>query len=388
MGCSLWRQLTFRRTSYCPLIWLPGVERMRLRHTPLFALLLLALLSTGCGGGTAGDPRPATKAGGGGGGLGARLVGAGATFPEPLYLDWIAQYKDVQPAVSINYQGIGSGGGIQQFVAQSVQFAGSDAYLTEGEIQAATEARGCPTVHVPTVFGAVAIPFNIPGIEKLTLDGPTLARIFLGEVTSLRDPAIVQLNPAAALPDQRITVVHRSDSSGTTSVFTTFLADVSPSWDQRVGKGKEVQWPVGIGGQGNDGVTAAVRQTPGAIGYVELSYVLENQLTAADMVNADGNAVTATLESTAAAADGITIPEDLRFDVLGVRGQGYPIVGATWILAHTCKYSENEGAALKDFLVWALQEGDATAQASHYAPIPDALQERALEKVNLINSQQ
>ncbi len=360
---------------------------MRLRPTPPLALLLLALLFSACGGGTAGDPQSASNARRGEGGLEARLVGAGATFPEPLYLDWIAEYKDVQPSVSINYQGIGSGGGIQQFIAQSVQFAGSDAYLTESEIQAVTEARGCPPVHIPTVFGAVAVPYNIPGVERLILDGPTLARIFLGDVTNFRDPAITQLNPGVPLPDQPITVVHRSDSSGTTSVFTTYLADVSPDWKQRVGKGKEVQWPVGIGGQGNDGVTAAVRQTPGAIGYVELSYVLETRLAAADMVNQDANAITPSLESTAAAAEGASIPEDLRFEVLGVGGEGYPIVGASWILAHTCKYPENEGAAVKDFLSWALQQGDAIARDSHYAPIPDSLQERALEKVDLINSQ-
>lgn len=363
---------------------------MRPRPTTSFGLLLLVFFATACGGGgTAGDPQAAPKPRGGAeGGLEARLVGAGATFPEPLYLDWIAEYTEgVQPSVRINYQGIGSGGGIQQFIAQNVQFAGSDAFLKDSEIQAATEARGCPPVHIPTVFGAVAVPYNIPGVQSLTLDGPTLARIFLGEITNFRDPAITQLNPGVSLPDQRLTVVHRSDSSGTTSVFTTYLADVSPAWNQRVGKGKEVQWPTGIGGQGNDGVTAAVRQTPGAIGYVELSYVIENQLAAADMVNKDGNAVTPTLESTAAAADGIAIPDDLRFDVLGVGGEGYPIVGATWIVAYTCNYSENEAAALKDFLTWALQQGDATARTLSYAPIPDPLQERALEKVNLINSQ-
>lgn len=364
----------------------------------LLAVVLVVplLLLAACGGGSAGDPRAAVdqmrgaqqggQQQGPAGNLSGQLTGAGATFPEPLYLDWIGEYRKRQPNVSINYQGIGSSGGVQQFIARTVQFAGSDAFMKDDELKAATTAWTCEPLHIPTVFGAVVIPYNLPNVPNLVLDGETLARIFLGEITSFRDPAIARLNPGASLPDQRITVVHRSDGSGTTSIFTTYLDDVSPAWKQRVGKGKDVKWPVGLGGQGNDGVTAAVQQNAGTIGYVELSYALENKLPTARMINKSGTPVTPTLESTAAAAEGIQIPDDLRFNVLGVGGNGYPIVGATWILAAQCGYTQPQAAALKDFLTWALTQGDEVAKQAHYAPINDALQARALQKVNQINA--
>ncbi|MCB8983099.1 MAG: phosphate ABC transporter substrate-binding protein PstS [Ardenticatenaceae bacterium] len=321
--------------------------------------------------------------------LSGELLGAGASFPAPIYLEWIAEYTgNVQPDVSINYQSIGSGGGVEQFIGQQTDFGGSDAFLSDEELAAATDARGCEPVHIPTVFGAVAIGYNLEGVDSLTLSGPVLADIFLGNITSWDDPAIAELNPGVSLPAEDIIVAHRSDGSGTTSIFTTYLSDVSEQWASEVGAGKEVEWPApnSVGGEKNDGVAAQIQQNPGAVGYIELSYALTNGIPVADMVNADGNAVTPTLESTAAAADGITIPDDLRFNILGVGGEGYPIAGATWILAWTCGYEDNTAVMLKDYLTWTLTEGDALAEELLYSPLSASLEARALEKVDMINS--
>jgi phosphate transport system substrate-binding protein len=319
--------------------------------------------------------------------LSADLLGAGASFPNPIYLEWIGEFMGVEPGISINYQSIGSGGGIEQFIAQATHFGGTDAFLKQEDFEAAVDARGCEPVHIPTVFGAVAVAFNVPGLDAMTLDGPTLAEIFLGSITKWNDPAIAALNAGVDLPDRDIVVVHRSDSSGTTSIFTTYLSDVSQAWADGPGAGKSPEWPTGVGGEKNDGVAAGVQQNDGSIGYVELSYAIENGIAMADMVNADGVAVTPTLESTAAAADGIEIPADLRFNILGVGGEGYPIAGATWILAWTCGYEAGDAAALQAFLTWALTEGDDLAEELLYAPIGAALEAQALAKVAMINEE-
>jgi phosphate transport system substrate-binding protein len=305
-------------------------------------------------------------------------------------LEWIGEYTaNVQPGVSINYQSIGSGGGVEQFIGQQTDFGASDAFLTDEEVADATAARGCAPIHIPTVFGAVAIGYNLEGVDSLTLSGPVLADIFLGGIDHWSDPAIAGLNPGMTLPDEDIIVVHRSDGSGTTNIFTTYLSDVSSAWADSVGTGKEVEWPApnSVGGEKNDGVAAQIQQNPGALGYIELSYAITNGIPVADMVNADGNAVTPTLESTAAAADGLDIPDDLRFNILGVGGQGYPIAGATWLLAWTCGYDTAVEAALKDWVTWDLTEGDSLAEELLYSPLAPSLQERALAKVALINSQ-
>jgi phosphate transport system substrate-binding protein len=318
------------------------------------------------------------------------LLGAGASFPAPIYLEWIADYTaNVQPDMSINYQSIGSGGGVEQFIGQQTDFGASDAFLSDEDLAAALDARGCLPVHIPTVFGAVAVGYNLEGVDGLTLSGPVLADIFLGNITSWDDPAIAELNPGVVLPSEDIIVAHRSDGSGTTSIFTTYLSSVSDQWASEVGAGKEVEWPApnSVGGEKNDGVAAQIQQNPGAVGYIELSYAITNGIPVADMVNADGNAVTPTLESTAAAADGITIPDDLRFNILGVGGEGYPIAGATWILAWTCGYDDNTAAMLKDYLTWTLTEGDALAEELLYSPIGASLEARALEKVDMINTE-
>ncbi len=370
----------------------------------IFALLAAAaIILTACGGGgdaeataapavepAAGEQTAATETNEEAMTISGELLGAGASFPAPIYLEWIAEYTgNVQPNVSINYQSIGSGGGVEQFIGQQTDFGGSDAFLTDEELAAATDARGCEPVHIPTVFGAVAIGYNLEGVDSLTLSGPVLADIFQGNITSWDDPAIAELNAGMDLPSEDIIVAHRSDGSGTTSIFTTYLSDVSEQWANEVGHGKEVEWPApsSVGGEKNDGVAAQIQQNPGAIGYIELSYALTNGIPVADMVNADGNAVTPTLESTAAAADGITIPDDLRFNILGVGGEGYPIAGATWILAWTCGYEDNTATILKDYLTWTLTEGDTLAEELLYSPLSSSLEARALEKVDMINSE-
>jgi len=379
----------------------------RKAHILLVSLLFFSLVLAACGGGNTANNNeptsqptvsegnnaetPATEVSTGGAMMySGELLGAGASFPAPIYLEWIAEYtSNVQPDMSINYQSIGSGGGVEQFIGQQTDFGGSDAFLTDEELAAATTARGCEPVHVPTVFGAVTIGYNLEGVEGLTLSGPVLADIFLGNITSWDDPAIAELNPGVNLPSEDIIVTHRSDGSGTTSIFTTYLSDVSEQWASEVGKGKEVEWPApnSVGGEKNDGVTAQIQQNPGAVGYIELSYALTNGIPVADMINEDGNAVTPTLESTAAAADGITIPDDLRFNILGVGGEGYPIAGATWVLAWTCGYEDNTAAMLKDYLTWTLTEGDALAEELLYSPLSSSLEARALEKVEMINSE-
>ena len=208
--------------------------------------------------------------------LKADLNGAGATFPKPLYVEWIGEFQMVNEGVKVNYQGIGSGGGIEQFTKLTVDFGASDAPMKDEEITAAEAASGAKVLHIPTVFGAVVCAYNLEGVEGLKLDSDTVAAIFLGEITKWNDAKIAAINEGMTLPDQAIQVVHRSDSSGTTSIFTGYLNDVSQSWADKVGKGKEVEWPVGVGGQGNDGVAAVIQQQAGSIGYVELSYAIES----------------------------------------------------------------------------------------------------------------
>ncbi len=321
-------------------------------------------------------------------GAAASLTGAGASFPEPIYLEWIGAYADVAPDVTINYQGIGSSGGREQFIGQQVDFAGSDAFMKDEEIAAALDARACESVlHIPTVFGGVAIAYNEPSLDGLVLDGETIASIALGKVTAFNDPAIAALNPGVDLPDQPITWVHRSDGSGTTSIFTTYLSDVSPDWAAGPGKGSEVEWPTGIGGDQNDGVASAISQQPGGIGYVSYEFAVETGLSVAAVVNSDGNAIVPSSDSVSAAALTVTVPDDFRFSILGVGGDGYPIAGATWILAYTCGMESARADALKAWLTWSLTEGDALVEELNYAPLPDELRTRVLDQIDRINAE-
>ncbi len=368
------------------------------------ALTLAALLGatvTACGGtdetsttaatDSSGTTGSTTSTGSTGGTLAADLNGAGATFPEPVYVEWIGAFQSINPEVKINYQGVGSGAGIQQFTGQTVDFGASDAFMKDEEIQAAEAARtGAKVLHVPTVFGAIVLAYNLPGVEDLNLDSDTVAAIFLEKITTWDDPAIKALNPEAQLPNTPIQTAHRSDSSGTTNGFTSYLAAVNADWAAGPGKGKEIKWAGGIGGKGNDGVAAVIKQTEGAIGYVELAYATQNNMTMAQLKNQAGSFVAPSLESTSAAAEGLQIPADMNLLPLvsnSANPQAYPIVTSTYILAYDKMPDAGKAAALKAFLAWALSdEGTAIATELGYAPLPDDLKSAVLEVVALIGS--
>jgi phosphate transport system substrate-binding protein len=379
--------------------------RIRLVAVLAVALLVVAVLgvvAAGCGSSstdssssdttaTVGTPTSAGETATSGAALKADLNGAGATFPQPIYVEWIGAFQQTQPDVKINYQGVGSGAGIEQFTKQTVDFGASDAFMKAEEITAAEAARaGAKVIHIPTVFGAIVLAYNLPGVDKLKLDSDTLAKIFLGKITKWDDAAIKALNPDAKLPPTAIQTVHRSDSSGTTNGFTSYLTSVNADWNAGPGKGKDVKWAGGVGGKGNDGVAAVVKQTEGAIGYVELAYATQTKMTMADMKNKSGNFITPSLESTSAAADGITIPADMNLLPLvsnSAGAQAYPIVTSTYILAYDKMPDAAKAAALKAWITWALgDDGTTIAKELGYAPLPSALKDAALAKVAAIGS--
>lgn len=312
----------------------------------------------------------------------ADLTGSGASFPDPVYQAWIEQYKDVAPGVSINYQSVGSGQGKTDFIGNVTDFGASDAPMTDDEL-----AQAPDTLHIPTVLGAVTVIYNLEGVD-LRFSGETLAGIFLGEITTWNDPAIAKDNPGVDLPDTAITVVHRSDGSGTTAIFTDYLSKVSDSWASQVGSGTAVQWPTGIGGEKNPGVAAGVQQTPGAIGYVELIYALANNLPAPAIENAAGAWVEPSIESTTAAAAGYLndLPDDLRVSITNPPegDTAYPIAGFTWLLVRKEMGDMNKAQALLDFIYWALTQGGQTATDLNYAPLPDQVRELAVQKLTQV----
>jgi phosphate transport system substrate-binding protein len=353
------------------------------------AVLVVAtagLLAAGCGSGES----TGTTSGGTdttGAALQADLNGAGATFPQPVYVEWIGGFQTANPGVKVNYQGIGSGAGIEQFTAQTVDFGASDAYMKAEELAAAEAARaGAKVLHIPTVFGAIVLAYNLPGVDSLKLDSDTVGGIFLGTISTWDDPAIAALNPGVTLPSEAIQTVHRSDSSGTTNAFTGYLTAANAAWEAGPGKGKEVTWPVGVGGKGNDGVAAVVLQTEGSIGYLELAYATLADMTMADIKNKSGAFIAPSLESTSAAADGMEIPEDMNINVSdSANPAAYPIVTVTYILAYDKMPEAAKAEALKAFLIWALgDDGTAIATELGYAPLPSALKDAVLAKVALI----
>jgi phosphate transport system substrate-binding protein len=309
------------------------------------------------------------------------INGAGATFPQQIYTKWFDEYQKIDPSVRFNYQGIGSGGGQKQILAETVDFGASDGPMSDENLAKAPRALW----HLPTVAGAVAISYNLDGNPQLKLDGPTLAGIFLGTISKWNDPAIAGQNPDVKLPSDDVVVVHRSDGSGTSFIFTDFLSHVSPDWKAKVGKGVSVSWPVGLGGKGNAGVAGQVKQTPGAIGYVELAYAHENKLPFADMKNASGNYITPTVDSVTNAMASATIPDDFRFSMVNSSGEkAYPIAGTTWLLVYAEQKDHAKGEKLVQFLKWAYSDGEKFAPALDYAPLPDAVLKRALDKVGSI----
>ena len=311
------------------------------------------------------------------------INGAGATFPYPIYSKWFDEYAKVDPSVRFNYQSIGSGGGQKQITARTVDFGASDGPMSDENL---AKAPG-KILHIPTVAGAVVITYNLPDNPKLKLDGSTLADIFLGNVTKWNDPKIAALNPDVKLPATDIVVVHRSDGSGTSFIFTDYLSSVSPVWLDSVGKGTSVKWPagVGLGAKGNEGVAGQVKQLPGAIGYVELIYANQNKLPFADLKNAAGNFITPSLDSVTAALATAKIPDDFRFSMVNAPGdQAYPISGTTWLLVYEQQKNADKGKKMVEFLNWALTKGETMASTLDYAPLPDAVQQRVLERIKTI----
>lgn len=299
----------------------------------------------------------------------ARLTGAGATFPTPLYTRWFADYQaSISPRVQVNYQAIGSGGGVKQITERTVDFGASDAPMSDAEM-----AKAPGIQHIPMTLGAVVITYNIKGLSApLRLDGETLARIYLGKIGKWDDPAIASDNPGVTLPDADIVVVHRSDGSGTSFVFTDFLSSTSEAWNNGPGVSKNPQWPEGLGGQGNDGVTQQVKQNDNSIGYVELIYAHENHLPIAEMRNASGEFVAPTGESTSKAGTGIVMPDDYRVSIVNSPAPGaYPIASFTYILLYRDQRDAAKGKALVDLLWWAVHDGQRTTEDLDYAPLPE-----------------
>jgi phosphate transport system substrate-binding protein len=306
------------------------------------------------------------------------INGAGATFPQPVYAKWFDQYSKIDTSVRFNYQGIGSGGGQKQILAETVDFGASDGPMSDENLAKAPRTLW----HIPTVAGAVVISYNLPGNPTLKLDGPTLANIYLGKITKWTDPAIVAQNTGVTLPDQDIVVVHRSDGSGTSYIFTDYLSNVSSEWKAKVGKNTAVNWPAGLGGKGNAGVTGQIKQSPGAIGYVELAYAKQNNLPYADMKNAAGAYITPSIESVTEALATATIPEDFRFSMVNAPGEkAYPIAGATWLLVYQQQKNAEKGRKLVEFLKWAYVDGEKMAASLDYAPLPESVQERVLKRI-------
>jgi len=303
------------------------------------------------------------------------LTGAGATFPYPLYSKWFSVYAG-STGVKINYQSIGSGGGIRQLSEGTVDFGASDSPMSDEEM---SKAKGGPILHVPTVLGAVVITYNVPGLSApVNLTATAIADIFSGRITKWSDTRISSLNPVLTLPSTDILVVHRADGSGTTYIFTDYLSTAVPAWATSVGKGKEVKWPVGLGAKGNEGVAGQVKQTPGAIGYVELAYAKQNSLATAAITNKAGKTILASVPSVtaaaAAAAKALPANTDYRISIVNAPGaDSYPISSFTWILVYQHQTDAAKGKKLIDFLNWALTEGEALAPPLDYAPLPSAM---------------
>jgi phosphate transport system substrate-binding protein len=298
-----------------------------------------------------------------------QINGAGATFPYPLYSKWFDEYHKLHPNVAINYQSIGSGGGIRQITNQTVFFGATDGPMTNEQLQAAPGK----ILHFPTVLGADVPVYNIPNVKDLKFSGPLLADIFLGKVTKWNDPAIAKLNAGVTLPGTNITIVHRAEGSGTTYIWVDYLSKVSPEWKTKVGVSTAVKWPTGVGGQGNEGVDGLVSQTPGAIGYVELIYALQTKIAYGSVQNMAGEFVTASEQSVTAAAAAAAgqMPPDFRVSITNAPGKGaYPISSFTWLLLYETPKDKNQSKIMVEFLKWALSDGQKFAGPLGYAPLP------------------
>ncbi|MBV8215522.1 MAG: phosphate ABC transporter substrate-binding protein PstS [Verrucomicrobia bacterium] len=314
---------------------------------------------------------------------GVLLQGGGATFPYPLYAKWFAAFSEMDKGVDFNYQRVGSGEGQRLITNQFIDFGASDAPMSS---EALANAPG-KILHIPTVGGADVIIFNLHNVKELQLDGPTLAAIYLGKITQWKDPAITRQNPGIKLPDEQITVVHRSDGSGTSYIFTDYLHTVSSEWQLKVGRYLSVNWPTGVGLSGSDAVAAYVKNTPGAIGFVELLYAIQNELGYASIQNAAGNYIKASPDSITAALASAVIPDDFRISMVNAPGaDSYPIAGVTWILVYEHPQDAVKAKELVAFLTWAETEGQKMARELNFAPLPESVQSRVLTEIKSISA--
>ncbi len=306
-----------------------------------------------------------------------KITGAGATFPYPIYSKWFTEYSSAHPGVQINYQSIGSGGGIKQVCSGTVDFGASDMPMTDELLKSC----GVKLVHIPTVLGADVPVFNVPGVTDLRFSPDVLADIFLGKITQWNDPRIAKDNPSTHLPDQKIIVVHRSDGSGTTFIWTDYLSKVSPEWANGPGKGTSVNWPTGVGGKGNEGVAGYVRQLPGTIGYVELIYALQNHITYGAVRNSAGNWLKASIDGvTDAAATIKKMPDDYRVSITNAPGpNAYPITSFTYLLIPTHPTDMAKEKVIKDMLNWIVTSGESEVSALSYAPLPQNVAAKVLK---------
>jgi phosphate transport system substrate-binding protein len=312
------------------------------------------------------------------------LNGAGATFPNPIYQKWFTQYSSAH-GVQINYQSLGSGAGIRQLIAGTVDFGASDGPMSDEQL---AECK-VKVLHIPTVLGAVVPAYNIPGVkQELKFTPELLAGIFLGKINNWSDPAIVAVNPGVKFPNQSIVVAHRSDGSGTTYIFTDYLSKVSPEWTSSVGKGTSVKWPVGLGGKGNEGVAGTINEIQGSIGYIELIYAVQNNISYGVVRNKSGNFIKASLESTtaAAAAAAANMPADYRVSITNPDGKNaYPIASFTWLLIPQQSKDAAKGKVLHDFLAWMLKDGEAETAALTYAPLPKEVVKKLQDTISTIH---
>ena len=342
------------------------------------ATAMVMVMVAGCSGGS----QPAS--GGAAPGGTVQINGMGATFPYPIYSKWFAEYNRLHPNVQINYQSQGSGAGIRGLLAGTVFFGASDQPMKEEQMAAAGKV-----LHFPTVLGAVVPVYNLPGVNDLKFTGTVLADIILGRITKWNDPALARLNAGVSLPASAITVVHRSEGSGTTFVWADYLAKVSPEFKSQVGVDASLKWPVGVGGKGNEGVAGLVRQTPGALGYVELVWALQNQIPFGAVQNSAGSFIRASVDSVTAAAAGAAadMPADFRVSITNAPGaDAYPIASFTWLLLRENAENKAQARVMKDFLRWALTDGQKHASELGYAPLPSAVVEmelKALESIRL-----
>ncbi|HEY0763162.1 MAG TPA: phosphate ABC transporter substrate-binding protein PstS [Pyrinomonadaceae bacterium] len=345
------------------------------RLVVLFSALALLVVSIACNGN---NTNPGTSS--------VSLQGAGATFPNPLYQKWLSEYGKVHPNVKIDYQSIGSGGGIKQLKEQTVDFGASDAPMKDEDLKAAPGE----VLHIPTVLGAVIITYNLEGLKApLKFSPEVIADIFLGKIKKWNDPKIAADNAGVSLPATDITVVTRAESSGTSAVFTDFLSKVSPEWKEKVGAGTSPKWPVGVSGKGNEGVTGQVKNTPNTIGYVELAYAVQNKLPVAQVKNAAGNFIDPSIDAVTAAASASagSTPDDLRVSITNATGpQAYPISSYTYILVYKNQKDAAKGKALVDFLWWGIHDGERFAKELQYAPLPADIVKRAEAKINSVTA--